>query len=225
MIVLLGCKLMLVTEGQAMRMPTPSSSGESSDSNSLVGPSLQATHICEKCLSNASSLHWAAYYGHTDCVRLLIDTKTDVNLQTKSGHTALHSVASQAKSSQADHLLKYKKCIELLLNAGALLDLGPITNTDNQSLITQRAQQQALVNECYEELIEYIRNKQNNVLEQMKTVPVLEDFPPGLLPLIASFASFSIDSETPTAPETPSSPETPKTPSSPSIAASGPANT
>lgn len=43
----------------------------------------------------ATALHRAAYMGHADVVRLLLDAKANARLQDADGQTALHKAVQQ----------------------------------------------------------------------------------------------------------------------------------
>ncbi len=140
-------------------------------------------------------LHCAVYKGYADCVCALIDAGADVNIQDKWCFTALHSAACRSRSAEDGRLWGFKNCIKLLLSAGAVRDLGPVTDALNQGWVAERAQEQAIVDECARELQAYIMKRQQDVLNRMRTVPELEYFPRELLSLIVSFEGFSIDPE------------------------------
>ena len=54
-------------------------------------------------------LYWAAFKGHTECVKLLIEAKADVNKANEYGYTPLYWAA----------LLGHTECVKLLIDAGA----------------------------------------------------------------------------------------------------------
>lgn len=60
-----------------------------------------------------SALLWASYYQKFSCMKLLLDHKARVNLQDISDRTPLHYVMSYGN----------KELIQLLLNAGATIDI------------------------------------------------------------------------------------------------------
>jgi hypothetical protein len=62
-----------------------------------------------KDLNGWRALYWACRNGHTECARLLIDYKADVNVRDNYGSSALHS------ATQNGHL----SCVKLLVQNGA----------------------------------------------------------------------------------------------------------
>ncbi len=198
---------------QSLQRGSVSSSSSSSHGIPLHVAAFQGNADCVRALIAAGAdvnfqnewgrvaLHVAAYNGHADCVRALIDAGAGVNLQNKYGEAALHAASLSAKLTiDAGHLRCLKNCIKLLLSAGAVGDLGPVTDALNQALVVKL---QAIVDECARELQADIMKKQQDVLDRMRTVPELEHFPRELLSLIVSFEGFSIDPETPVAPVAP----------------------
>ncbi|XP_013402582.1 ankyrin repeat, SAM and basic leucine zipper domain-containing protein 1-like [Lingula anatina] len=54
-------------------------------------------------------LHWAAFFGFTQCVRLLLQHGADTNIQTENGWTSLYIAAKRG----------HTQCVQLLLQHGA----------------------------------------------------------------------------------------------------------
>lgn len=53
-----------------------------------------------------TSLHWAALFGLTDTAKILMDAKSDINAQTKTGETPLHLAAEKGKIELVKYLLE-----------------------------------------------------------------------------------------------------------------------
>lgn len=53
-----------------------------------------------------TSLHWAALFGLTDTAKILMDAKSDINAQTKTGETPLHLAAEKGKLEMVKYLLE-----------------------------------------------------------------------------------------------------------------------
>jgi len=150
----------------------------------------------------ATPLHGAACHGRTQYVQMLIEAMAQVNLKNQDGLTAIlcgAQWARRSKENQSDALRLHgcKNCIKLLLHAGAEPKLGQVILANGEvatlpRLITERAQEQAIVDECVAELQVDITKKQQNVLNNLKTVSTLEHFPPGVLSIIASFEGLEI---------------------------------
>jgi len=49
--------------------------------------------VAAKEQDNTTPLHWAAWHGHTDIARLLIEKGAEVNAKNASQQTPLHSAA------------------------------------------------------------------------------------------------------------------------------------
>lgn len=71
---------------------------------------------------NWTPLFWAANYGHTKCVRILIEEGCILNLKDENGKTALHYAAWEG----------HTECTQLLIDAGCCVDMDvPVQPTDN----------------------------------------------------------------------------------------------
>jgi len=68
----------------------------------------------------AGALHLAAYFGHADAVRLLIDRGADVNAHAR-GFNGVAPINSAAATSGSDEATS-TECVRLLLAAGADAD-------------------------------------------------------------------------------------------------------
>lgn len=66
-----------------------------------------------------SGLHWAAWYGNEEAVRVLLKAGSMVDLQTRTGFTPLHYACYSGR----------KAIVELLLKAGASMDLQDESNS------------------------------------------------------------------------------------------------
>ena len=64
---------------------------------------------CDWC----TPLHWAAFGGHTDTVKLLLDVGADKEVKDKNGETPLHCAAWKGHTD----------IVKLLLDAGADKDV------------------------------------------------------------------------------------------------------
>lgn len=51
-------------------------------------------------------MHWAALFGLVDTAKILIDAKSDINAQTKTGETPLHLSAEKGKIEMVKYLLE-----------------------------------------------------------------------------------------------------------------------
>ena len=56
--------------------------------------------------NDRTSLHYAAYYGHKNVAKLLIDNGSDVNVKDEYGWTPLHSAAIKGDLETVQALLK-----------------------------------------------------------------------------------------------------------------------
>ncbi len=82
-----------------------------------------------------TALHWASNYGHDEIVRVLLAAKATVNIQHKVGfvvQTISHNIlftlfSSYVQSGQtplwAASFNGHQKCMELLIDAGANVDV------------------------------------------------------------------------------------------------------
>jgi len=95
----------------------------------------QAPHVCEKCSSSEIPLKDAAFYDHTDCMRALIDSKTDVHVQDNLGFTPLHWAAHEGRTDS----------VGILIAAGANVNL----KNKNGTTALLVAAQQAIVHQSY----------------------------------------------------------------------------
>ncbi|GAA5815097.1 hypothetical protein MFLAVUS_008603 [Mucor flavus] len=71
---------------------------------------------------NWTPLFWAANYGHTECVRILIEEKCQLNLKDENGKTALHYAAWEG----------HTKCTQLMIDAGCRVDMDVAAQPTNQ---------------------------------------------------------------------------------------------
>ncbi len=69
----------------------------------LLNADAYASHADENGLT---PLHWAAMYGHNECVKLLRDSGAAINSKSNAGWTPLHMAAMYGHSECMKHLLK-----------------------------------------------------------------------------------------------------------------------
>jgi hypothetical protein len=74
-------------------------------------PEVDVDEFKNPLFSGERALAAACGNGHTECARLLIDHKADVNAKDNYGYTALHKVAGEGGGRMA--------CVELLVQSGA----------------------------------------------------------------------------------------------------------
>ena len=67
----------------------------------------------------AIPLSWAALFGQTDAVALLLENGADINGRTKEGSTALHSAAFLGRAETAEFLLQHGAHTHLKNSSGA----------------------------------------------------------------------------------------------------------
>ena len=78
-----------------------------------------------------TALHYAAYNGHNEVVKTLIQAKCDVNMKNESGSTALHHATSNG----------HYEVVIILLESGADPDIRmkggqtPIDLTENEKIV------------------------------------------------------------------------------------------
>ena len=93
---------------------------------SILEMLLLPLHVNENIKANngQTPLMSACICGHTDCVAVLVDTqvRTNVNVVTEDGYTALHIAAQNSSAS----------CIPLLINAGA--NVNAVTKSGHTAL-------------------------------------------------------------------------------------------
>ncbi len=58
-------------------------------------------------------LNWAAWYGHTTIIELLLKHGADINAQNNSGYTAIHHAAENCKPESFELLWKHKADIDI----------------------------------------------------------------------------------------------------------------
>lgn len=58
--------------------------------------------------SGRRPLNYAAFYGHTNIIKLLLDNKAIINAQNKSGFTAMHHAVENNQAKAVMLLIKYK---------------------------------------------------------------------------------------------------------------------
>lgn len=76
----------------------------------------------------ATALMWAAHEGHTDIVRLLLDSGATIDAQQSLGRTALWYTAQQGRRAAA----------EILIAAGANVDLAAKDGTTPRDIALER---------------------------------------------------------------------------------------
>lgn len=118
-------------------------------------------------------LFFAAANGQVNCVQALIGAGANVMHKSKGGQTALHYAAISWIFSGKDlnRIRNVKKCIKLLISAGAVRDLGPIPESNLFNQATNHHQAQSRIYECYRDLQEDIINGR----EDWELINALED--------------------------------------------------
>ena len=105
--------------------------------------------------TGTSALHHSAFYGHEDCVHLLIQAGADVNKRNSEGITPLNEAA----------LLCQFQCVDLLLKAGA-----DVNNEKWPSLIYTVTYEDAIIKYVTEKAQKVYKPEKHN---QIKCIELL----------------------------------------------------
>jgi pimeloyl-ACP methyl ester carboxylesterase len=84
--------------------------------------------------SGRRPLNWAAFYGHTEIVKLLIDNSADINAHNNSGYTAIHHAVENNQKETVILLIKAKADISIANNNG-VKPIDTALNQKNSSIV------------------------------------------------------------------------------------------